>query len=188
MLFRSVAHLVLLGHIVKVQPLAVGGGHNALGPQDGAVFAGIQGRQNAVDIRLGELLGGLRAPAGEHLVGVVVMVVAGALRIVALALAVMMVVMLVLVVFMVMLMIMVVMMVLVLVLILVMIMIVMMVMLMRILVMLVMMVMMLGLLGLVLGPHLLQQLVSQGHLLHGGQNGLTVQLVPGGGQDGGGGR
>ena len=118
------------------------------------------------------------------------MVVAGALRIVALALAVMMVVMLVLVVVMVMLMIMVVMMVLVLVLILVMIMIVMMVMLMRILVMLVvvmMMVMMLSLLGLVLGPHLLQQLVGQGHLLHGGQNGLAVQLVPGGGQDGGGG-
>ena len=56
----AIAHLVLLGHIVKVQPLAVGGGHDALGPQDGAVVAGIQSRQNAVDIRLGELLGSPR--------------------------------------------------------------------------------------------------------------------------------
>ena len=56
-----------------------------------------------------------------------------------------------------------------------------------IVVMLVVMVMMLSLLGLVLGPHLLQQLVGQRHLFHGGQNGLAVQLVPGGGQNGGGG-
>ena len=89
----AIAHLVLLGHIVKVQPLAVGGGHDALGPQDGAVFAGVQGCQNAVDIRLGELLGGLRAPAGEHLVGVVVMMMVMA----AAAVAVMVVMMLVLV-------------------------------------------------------------------------------------------
>ena len=47
--------------------------------------------------------------------------------------------------------------------------------------------MMLSFLGLVLGPHLLQQLVGQRHLLHGGQNGLAVQLVPGGGQNGSGG-
>ena len=56
-----------------------------------------------------------------------------------------------------------------------------------IVVMLVVMVMMLSLLGLVLGPHFLQQLVGQRHLFHGGQNGLAVQLVPGGGQNGGGG-
>ena len=49
----------------------------------------------------------------------------------------------------------------------------------------VMMVMVLVLVGLVLGTHLLQQLVRQGHLLDGGQDGLAVQLVPGGSDDGG---
>ncbi len=48
-----------------------------------------------------------------------------------------------------------------------------------------MMVMVLMLVGLVLGAHLFQQLVRQGHLLDGGQDGLAVQLVPGGSDDGG---
>ena len=43
----------------------------------------------------------------------------------------------------------------------------------------------LRLVGGVLGAHLLQQLVGQGHLLHGGEDHLAVQLVPGGGEDGG---
>ena len=36
-----------------------------------------------------------------------------------------------------------------------------------------------------LGAHLLQHLVGQRHLFHGGQNGLAVDLIPGGGDDGG---
>ena len=45
--------------------------------------------------------------------------------------------------------------------------------------------MVLSLPGLVFRPHLRQQLLRQGHLLHGGEDGLPVQLVPGGGEDGG---
>ena len=48
-----------------------------------------------------------------------------------------------------------------------------------------MLVLMLRLFRGVLRPHLLQQLVGQGHLLDGGEDGLAVQLVPGGGEDGG---
>src|SRR5574344_1258549 len=88
---RAEAHLMLLGNIVKVQPLAALCGHNALGPEDGAVGAGIQLREDPADVRLGEGLGGLRAPACEHLVGMVVVMVAGAVGIVTLP-AVMMVV------------------------------------------------------------------------------------------------
>ena len=50
-----------------------------------------------------------------------------------------------------------------------------------------MVVFMLMLIGLMLGTHLLQHLVGQRHLLHGGQNGLAVDLIPRGGDDGGGG-
>lgn len=118
------------------------------------------------------------------------MVVAGALRIVALALAVMMVVMVLVLLVMVMLMMMAMLVLLILMVmvaavlmavlvIVVMMMVMLMLVVAVIVVMLVMMVMVLGLLGLVLGPHLLQQLVGQRHLFHGGQNGLTVQLVPG---------
>ena len=49
----------------------------------------------------------------------------------------------------------------------------------------VMVMMVLGLPGLVLGTHLGQELVGEGHLLDGPEDGLTVQLVPGGGDDGG---
>ena len=48
-----------------------------------------------------------------------------------------------------------------------------------------MMVMMLMLIGFMLCPHLLQQLVRKGHLLDGGEDGLAVQLIPRGGDDGG---
>ena len=46
-------------------------------------------------------------------------------------------------------------------------------------------VLVLRLVGGVLGTHLLQQLIRQGNLLHGGEDRLPVQLVPGGGEDGG---
>ena len=49
----------------------------------------------------------------------------------------------------------------------------------------VVMMMVFRLLGLVLGADALHQLVRQRHLLHGRQNGLAVQLIPGGGDDGG---
>ena len=52
-------------------------------------------------------------------------------------------------------------------------------------VMVVMRMLVLRLIGGVLGAHLLQQLVRQGHLFNGRQDGLAVQLVPGGGEDGG---
>ena len=43
----------------------------------------------------------------------------------------------------------------------------------------------LRLLGLVLRPHLRQQLVRQGDLLDSGKNGFALQLIPGSGQNGG---
>ena len=60
-----------------------------------------------------------------------------------------------------------------------------MVMLIVVVVMMLMLMLMLRRVRLVLGPHLLQQLVRQGHLLHGAEDGLAVQHVPGGGQNGG---
>ena len=61
--------------MVKVDPAAVRGGDDALGPEDDAVLQGVvQGRQSVPDLLLGVLLRGLAAPAGEDLVGVMVMV------------------------------------------------------------------------------------------------------------------
>ena len=37
-------HLMFFGYIVKVEPLALTIGHNALGPDDLAVFAAVQRR------------------------------------------------------------------------------------------------------------------------------------------------
>ena len=54
-----------------------------------------------------------------------------------------------------------------------------------VMVVIVVMMVMLMLVGLVLGADLLHQLVGQGDFLHGGEDGLAVQLVPGGGEDGG---
>ena len=68
------AHLVLLGHVVEVEPLAVGSGHDALGTDDLAVVAAIQRREDLVQLRLSEGLHRFLAPGGEHLVGVVMMV------------------------------------------------------------------------------------------------------------------
>ena len=186
---------MLLGDVVELQP-AVLAVHDALGPENLAVLAGVQLLQDVLDALGGEGLGGLHAPGGEDLVGVVmvVMVVAAAVGIVALV-AVMVVVMVVLVLFV--LMVVVVMMLVVILVVIVMmvagavgivalilVMVVMMVMLVLVLVMM-MVVMVLGLLGLMLGTHLGQELVGEGHLLDGPEDGLTVQLVPGGGDDGG---
>ena len=41
------------------------------------------------------------------------------------------------------------------------------------------------LMGFVLGAHLFQQLIGQGDLFDGGENGLAGDLIPGGGEDGG---
>ena len=66
-------------------------------------------------------------------------------------------------------------------------MVVMMVMLVVVILLIVVMVMvvMLGLVGLVLRLHPRQQLIGQGHLFDGAEDGLAVQLVPGGSEDGG---
>ena len=69
------ADLPLAGHIVKLQPAVGTAVHDALGTQDHAVLAGIQLREGVLDVRLGDLLGGLDAPAREDLVGVVAVVV-----------------------------------------------------------------------------------------------------------------
>ena len=120
--------------------------------------------------------------------------VAGAVGVVALLAVVMMVVVLVLVVVVVIVMVMmfilimviivVVMVVMMLVLVLV---VMMMVVLMLVMVIIVVVVLMLvlGLLGLVLGTHPLQHFVGQRHLFHGGEDGLAGELIPGGGEDGG---
>ena len=166
--------LVLFGDEVKFDPRSALAVDNALGPQDLAVVAGVQGRQDALDVRLAEHLGGLPAPGGEHLVGVVVMVVAGAVGVVALVVVVMVVMLMLF-------MVVVIMNVMVLVFPVVMVMMV----LMLIMVMMVVLMLVLRLVGGVLGPHLFQQLIRQGHLLNGGEDDLAVQLVPGGGEDGG---
>ena len=54
-----------------------------------------------------------------------------------------------------------------------------------VMVVIVVMMVMLMLVGLVLGADLLHQLVGEGDFLHRGEDGLAVQLVPGGGEDGG---
>ena len=89
----SGADFLLAGNVVEFHPCAVAAADNALGPQDLAVGAGVQLREDPADLRLGIGPGRLPAPGGEDLIGVVVMVVAGAVGIVALAVLVVMVVM-----------------------------------------------------------------------------------------------
>src|SRR5699024_7846151 len=68
------ADLMLAGHHVKLQP-AFAAVHNALGAQDHAVIAAVQLGEGFFQRFTAELVGRLTAPAGEHLVGVVVVVV-----------------------------------------------------------------------------------------------------------------
>ena len=86
-------HFPLAGHIVELQPAVGTAVHDALAAQDHAVSAGVQLGEGVLHFGLGELAGRLDAPAGEHLVGVVVMMMVMA----AAAVAVMVVMMLVLV-------------------------------------------------------------------------------------------
>ena len=184
--------VVLPGDVVELQP-AVLAAHDALGPEDLAVLAGVQLLQNVLNALGGEGLGRLYAPGGEDLVSVVmVMVMAGAGGIIArIPIVVVMMVVRMLLMLMVMVMLVPV--------------IVGMVMVMagtvgiialaslvivRLMVFVlflpvVMVMMVLGLPGLVLGAHPGQQLIGQGHLFNGPEDGLAIQFVPGGGEDGG---
>lgn len=51
------ADLVLLGHEVELDPRAVLAGDDALGPEDPAVLAGVQGGQDALDVGRANTLG-----------------------------------------------------------------------------------------------------------------------------------
>ena len=75
---RAHAHIVLLGHIVEVDPAAILAGNDALGPQHHAKAAGVQAVQCRFNLANRELLGGLRAPGSEHLIGVVIVVIVAA--------------------------------------------------------------------------------------------------------------
>src|SRR5699024_10615531 len=57
-----------------LQPAIRAAVHDALGPQDHAVLAAVQRRQGLLQRAAAVFVGGLPAPAGEHLVGVVVVV------------------------------------------------------------------------------------------------------------------
>ena len=56
-----------------MNPSAVNGGNNALGPKNGAVAAAVQRSQGCIDFLIGKLAGSFCAPGGKYLVGVVVM-------------------------------------------------------------------------------------------------------------------
>ena len=71
----AAAHFPLAGHIVELQPAVCAAVHDALAAQDHAVIAGIQLGEGVLHFSLGELAGRLDAPAGEHLVGIVVMMI-----------------------------------------------------------------------------------------------------------------
>ena len=73
----AAADIDLAGDIVEVDPLAVGGGDDALGAQNAAVTGLIGKRvQDAAQLVLGEAAGGLDAPAAEDLVGMVMVMMA----------------------------------------------------------------------------------------------------------------
>ena len=191
---RAVTHIDLAGDIVKVDPLAVLPGDDALGPEDRTEDAAVELAQNILDLVQGVFLRGLHDPAGKDLVGVVMMVMMLVVVLVmvmaAAAVAVVIVVMLVVV----MMMVMFVIMVLVLVVVVVMIAAVFMVMLVVVMVVLVVVVvaaaavvvivLFLGL-GRGLGGQLGQLGLEGVFLLHGLQNLLAGELLPGGGDDGG---
>ena len=99
----AITDLHLTGNIVKVQPLAVRTGYNALGPQHLAVVAGIQGFQRGSQLLLPVGVGGLFTPAGKYLIGMVMMVMvvmfmAAAAALIVIVILIVMVVMLMLVV------------------------------------------------------------------------------------------
>ena len=67
----TVADLQIPGDKVEMEPNAVCGADNALGPQHGTVFPGVQCLQSAANLRLRKGFGCLHTPAGEHLIGMV---------------------------------------------------------------------------------------------------------------------
>ena len=72
----AAAQLALAGDVVEIYPaLAVGGVHVALGAHGLAQTEAVELGESGDNLLLGEFAGGLRAPAGEHLVGVVAVVV-----------------------------------------------------------------------------------------------------------------
>ena len=75
---------VFFRHIVKLNPRAVLAIDDALGAKNAAVFPGVQGGENLLDIRLGEGPGSFPAPGGKDLGGMVVVMVAGAAGVAAL--------------------------------------------------------------------------------------------------------
>ena len=92
------ADLVLLGNVVKFEPAALAV-HDALGAQNVTVVAAVELREDVVKRCLGVELGRFLAPGGEHVVGVVMMVMVALARgIVALLAVVVMVMVLVVVV------------------------------------------------------------------------------------------
>ena len=66
---------MLLRNIVKVQPLAIAAGNDALCAQDNAVLAAVQFGQNGAQCVLAEGAGSLHAPAGEHLISVMMVMI-----------------------------------------------------------------------------------------------------------------
>ena len=66
---------MLLGDIVEVEPGSIACRHDALGPQHRAVLPAVQLGQDALQLLRRKGAGGFHAPAGEHLVGVVAVVV-----------------------------------------------------------------------------------------------------------------
>src|SRR5699024_8140691 len=192
------ADLPLAGDVVELQPAVGAAVHDALGAEDGAVFAAFQLVQGVLDDGAGDGAGRLNAPAGEHLVGVVavvvVMVAAVAMLMAVVVLVMILVVMVVVVMAAVPLLMLVVMMVVLLVLVLaVLVAVVVMVaaaahavlIVAVVMVVLVLFVLFIAVGGVGLGGHG-QQLGHEIVLLgHGGQDLAAGQVVPGGGDDGG---
>src|SRR5699024_4600610 len=92
----AAAHVGFAGHMVKVDP-AIRAGQDALGAQHHAVLAAVQLFQRVADLLLGVHPGSLAAPAGEHLVGVMVVMMVVVMAAAAAALAVMIVMMMLMV-------------------------------------------------------------------------------------------
>ena len=189
---RAVTHIDLAGDIVKVDPLAVLPGDDALGAEDRAEDAAVELAQDVLDLVQGVFLRGLHAPAGKDLVGVVMMVMM--MFVVMIVLVVVVIVAAAAVIVVVMLMVMLIM-IMVIVVVAVMVMAAAVLMLMLVMVMMLMVVVMaaaavvvivlfLGL-GRGLGGQLGQLGLEGVFLLHGLQDLLAGELLPGGGDDGG---
>ena len=70
----AVAHVDLAGDVVKVDPVAVLAGKNALGAEDKAAYAGVKGLKDRIDALFGVAFGCLATEGFKNLVGVVMIV------------------------------------------------------------------------------------------------------------------